>query len=209
MDLISQFNQLRVLKKVDTKIHYTLPDNCPSAQASGLVFSDAGQKVDDGQLSGLAGLLLESPENGSVFHTLSLISHKSKRPVKSVGAAKIQTAGESIDERKKLRLTLSIQLPLEIYFMLILSSRDLFNSLCFSKNFMDRSILADFNVICYQFEMCNVFSMIWVPDKVNLAGMCTKPNRIWTDALQLLLKSSKLPFDFPDNDIRSSDRSTG
>ena len=208
-DLISQINYLRVLKKTGTAIHFALPEGTRSAQASIMVFSDAGRKFDHGQLSVLAGLLLGDTEKYSVFHTLSWISHKSKRPVKSVGAAEILAAGEAIDEGKLLRLALTTILPLNIDFMLVLDSRDLFNSLSTCRNSADRSIRADVNVIRYEFESRNVSNMMWVPGKVNLADPCTKPNSPLTDALQLLLQSGKLPFGFPDSEIRSSNRSTG
>ena len=50
----------------------------------------------------IAGLLIGDFKAGSVFHTLNWFSHKSKRPVKSIGAAEILAAGEAIDEGKVL-----------------------------------------------------------------------------------------------------------
>lgn len=97
--------------------------------ASILLFFDAGRKVENGQISVLCGLLLCDAEQRAVFHTSSWIYHKSKRPLKSVGVAEILAAGEAIDERKMLRPTLSKLLSVEIDFMLIVDSCDLFNSL--------------------------------------------------------------------------------
>ena len=129
--------------------------------------------------------------------------------MKSVGAAKILAAGEAIDEGKMLRLILSTLLPVDIGFMLVVDSRDLFNSLLTCRNATDRSIRANLNVIRYKFETRNVTNIMWVPGKVNLADPCTKPNSPLTETLQLLLASGKLPLSFPDADVRSSNRSTG
>lgn len=191
-NLISQINHLRAQKKAGMKIRNTLSDNFHSAQESILVFSDAGQKEDHSQLSVLAGLLLGGPEDRSVSHTLLWISHKSKRPIKSVSATKILAASEAINEEEMLHLSLSTLLPLKNDFILVLHSCDLFNLQSTYRNSMDRSISADVKMIRYKYESCNVSNMMWVSSKVMLADLCNKPNIPLTDALQLLLESGKL-----------------
>ena len=208
-DLVVQINTLRALKKYGSTIHYTIPPPGSTVDASILVFSDAGRKVDRGQISVLSGLLLGDVKKGCVFHALSWISHKSKRPVKSVGAAEILAAGEAIDEGKLLKFAVSTLLPFTIDFMLVVDSRDLYNTLSTCRNSADRSIRADVSVIRYEFESENVSRIMWVPGKVNLADACTKQNSPLTESLQFLLCSGKIPSDLPDSDIRSSKMSTG
>lgn len=64
------------------------------------VFSDASRIVDYGQLGMFAGLLIDYFNTGSIFHKFNWSSHKSKKPVKSIGAAEILAAGEAIDDVK-------------------------------------------------------------------------------------------------------------
>lgn len=61
-----------------------------------LVFSDASRLIDHGQLGFFIGLLFGECEIGATFHTISWCSHKSKRPVKSMGAAEILAAREAM-----------------------------------------------------------------------------------------------------------------
>ena len=79
-DLIYQINALKVLKKYGTLISYIRTEK-GDFKLSVLVFADASQKSDYGQLSYLAGLLFGNLESGSVLHTLSWSSHKSQCPV--------------------------------------------------------------------------------------------------------------------------------
>lgn len=208
-DFITHINSLRLLKKLGTSICYTHTNGFESTKASILVFYNAGRKVDHGQISGLCGLLTDDAEEGAVLHTLSWISHKSKRPVKSVGATEILADGDAIDEWKMLQLALSTLLPVEFDFMLVVDSRDLFILLSTCSHATDSSIRADLNVTRYECESRNVPSIMWVPCKVNSANLCTKPNSPQTDSVQLLLASFKLALGFSDSDVRSCNRFTG
>lgn len=71
-------------------------------KVSVLVFSYAGRSADKPQLCYLPGMLVDEMCEGSIFHLLSLSSHKSHRPVKSIGLAEILAAGEPIDEGKMI-----------------------------------------------------------------------------------------------------------
>lgn len=101
-EMIQQINLLRKLKKVCTVATYKCPKPNASKKLSVLVFSDAGRTSDHGQLCFIAGLLVGELTEGSIFHSVSWSSRKSKRPVKSVGAAEILAAGEAIDEGKSI-----------------------------------------------------------------------------------------------------------
>ncbi len=51
--------------------------------------------------------------------------------------------------------------------------------------------------------------MTWIPGNSNLTNPGTKPNCQLTDTLQLLLVSEKLPIDFNEAVIQSSDHLLG
>ena len=104
-ELILQANMLRKLKKIGTVASYKRPGAVDEQNISVVVFSDAGRTSDHGQLCYIAGVLFGGLKEGSIFHTVSWSSRKSKRPVKSVGAAEILAAGESIDEGKIIAQT--------------------------------------------------------------------------------------------------------
>jgi len=99
-DLVCQINSIWTLKKLGTTIRFKRPPGQDEYKISVLIFSDASRPCDYGQLGYVAGLLIGEFGSGSVFHTLSWTSHKSKRPVKSIGADEILAAGEAIDEGK-------------------------------------------------------------------------------------------------------------
>ena len=97
-DMITQINCLRYLKKLGTCISFVTPQVQCEMKLSVVVFADASRSGDHGQLSYLSCLLFGDLQKDSIVHTLSWTSHKSKRPVKSVGAAETLAAGEAIDE---------------------------------------------------------------------------------------------------------------
>lgn len=139
-----------------------------------VVFSDAGRTCGHGQLCFIAGLLIGDFRQGSIFHTVSWSSRKSKRPVKSVGAAEILAAGEAIDEGKIIAQAYSILLGMKMDLLIALDSKDLFQSLSTQRNSIDKFIRADVNVIRHEFETQNVHKIMWIPGKQNLADPGTK-----------------------------------
>ena len=91
----------------------------------------------------LTALLFGDLSNGSIFHTISWLSHKSKRPVKSVPAAEILASAEAIDEGKSIAHAYSELLGVEVKVHLCVDSKDLFTSLSSQRNYIDRSIRGD------------------------------------------------------------------
>ena len=149
-DLISQINALRLLKKLGTAFHYKRPNDKKEHSISVVVFADASRLVDYGQLAFVAGLLFGNFDSGSIFHTLAWSSHKSKRPVRSIGAAEILAAGEAIDEAKVLVKAYQVLFGIHVDLVLVVDSKDLFETLSTCQNSLDRSIRADANVTrCY------------------------------------------------------------
>lgn len=174
-----------------------------------MVFSDASRTVDHGQFSYLTGLLIGDLNLDTVFHTLSWALRKSKRPVKSIGAAEILEASEAIDEGKTLARTLSCLLDIELQLQIALDTKDLFTSLSKQKNSIHRSIRADVNFIHYEFETLNLNLITWIPGSVNLADNGTKPDSPLIESLQILLATGLLPFEFSNQATKSSQKLLG
>ena len=102
-----------------------------------------------------------------------MIIHKSKRPVKSIGASEILAAVEAIDERKVLKKAMSKLLGISLRLVVTLYSRDFFTSLSMQTNSIDESIRTDVNCIRYEYETRNADDVIWIPGKVNLTDPST------------------------------------
>ena len=65
---------------------------------------------------------------------LSWVSHKSKSPVKSIGAAEIFAASEAIDEGKVLCRALKALLGAQVELIIVVDSKDLYTSLSTQRN---------------------------------------------------------------------------
>ena len=100
-DLVYQINVLKVLEKHGTSITFGRPKN-GQHDLSELVFVDASQQSNHGQLCYLAGLLFGDLCSRSTFPALFWTSQKSQRPAKSVASAETLAAGEAVDEGKVL-----------------------------------------------------------------------------------------------------------
>lgn len=136
-DLICQINATRLLQKLGSTIKYDRPADDKEYNLSMLVFADASRNVDYGQLGTVAGLLNGPFAVESIFHTLSWSSHKSRRPVKSIGAAEILAAGEAIDEGKVLANAYKALLGINVELLIALDSKDLFETLSTCTNIQD------------------------------------------------------------------------
>lgn len=206
--LTLQANALRTLKKLQTFICYPRPVG-GSHSVTIAIFADAGRLTDHGQLSYISGLLLGPLQKGSIFHVLSWMSHKSKRPVRSIGAAEILAASEAIDEGKTLKTALSTLLAIPVRLIIIVDSKDLYTSLSTRRNSIDRSIRADVNVIRFEFETGNIDELCWLPGQLNIADPGTKTDSPLCQSLQLLMHDGKLPLDISRHESRRHDRSLG
>lgn len=102
------------------------------------------------------------------FHILSLSSQNSKRPVKSIAKAEILASGEEIDKGKVLAQSISTVLNTKIKLLIIVESKDRFNSLPTKRNSIEKSIRSDVNVIRYEIESKNADKIIWILGKTVL-----------------------------------------
>eukprot|EP00171_Calliarthron_tuberculosum_P001292 IDg1292t1 len=143
------------------------------------------------------------------MHTLAWSSHKSKRPVRSIGSAEILAAGEAIDMGKTIVKSYERLLNVKVDNLIVVDTKDLYSSLSTCRNSIDKSIRADVSVIRYEFETKNISRMVWIPGKCNLADAGTKPNSPLTNALQLMMFSGELPIDFSDHEFKTTEQFTG
>lgn len=99
--IFDQYNGLKLLEKLGTMQTFprVIDRNCH--KLSLLVFSDAKRKCESGQLSFPAGIP-DDFANYSIYHVLSLYSHKRKRPVRSTGGTEIIAAGEAVGKDKQI-----------------------------------------------------------------------------------------------------------
>lgn len=162
-----------------------------------LVFSETGRKGDRFQLVYVVALLAGDIEAGSPFHLQSWCSHKCRRHVRSIDAADILAAGESIDNGKVLISTLSSIYSRRTPLTLALDSRDRLTSLSTQRNYVDKSIRSDLNVILHAFDRGSVSKIVWISDQANLSDPDTKSYSPLNDALRLMIHDGAIPFSFP------------
>ena len=111
------------------------------------MFADASRNDECGQLVALTGLLIGEMKKNAIYHAISWISHKAKRPIKSVPAAEIFAAAEGLDIGKTIAKAYSELLYMDIKVRLAVDSKDLFTSLSTQKNSIDKSIRSDVSFI--------------------------------------------------------------
>ena len=149
--LVEQNNILRSLKKHGTTIRYLRPEVKKADELTLVIFADASKSDQNGQIGVLCGLMFGNMSPESVFHLITWVSHKAKRPVKSVPAAEILAAGESIDEGKVIKLALVEMLGVKVNLHICIDSKDLFFSMSTHKASIDKSIRSDVGAIRYDF----------------------------------------------------------
>lgn len=159
-DFIIQAADLRVIKALGSSISFHRPTGNECHQLSITFFADAGRSATNGQLCYIAVLLIGCLPLESIYHVVSWSIHKSKRPVRSIGAAEILAAGEAIYEGKILAFALSLVLGVCIALHLIVESKDLFTSTSTKRNSIYKSIRGDVNCIRYELERYNVARVI-------------------------------------------------
>ena len=194
--IIEQNSIIKKLQKQGTGIVYPRPPLNKEFQLSVVVFADASKSNENGQLGIVTGLLIGDLCEGSVLHNISWISHKSKRPVKSVPAAEILAAAEGIDEGKMISGAYSEIFNMKVDLKIFVDSKDLFTSLSTQRLSIDRSIRGDVGSIRFEFQTGAVQSVSWIPGKINMADVLTKKDSALTDMLTLCLYTGKIPIDF-------------
>lgn len=160
-----------------------------------LVFSDAARSSECGQLGYVAELLIGDFEKSSVFHTLSWMSHLSRRPGKSSASAEVLAAGEAVDDGRVIASALSVVLNGKVHLSIAVDSRDLFSLLSTCRTPEDKSISAKVQLIRFGFETHSLNTLIWIPGSINFADALTKTDSRVHESLQLMMFEGTLPCD--------------
>lgn len=185
--LVQQIDILKKLQRIRPSISYPkAADNelyCLTFRA----FTNAIQGPKCVQLEVIVGLLVGDMKLAALYQAISSMTHMSKRPVKSVPAAKTLAALEGIDESDIIAHGYQQLLRVFINVRVFVGSRDLFTSLSIQRNSIDRSIRSDFAYVQCEFQVRSVDMITWVPGKPNLADVLTMPDILLTEALQLKL----------------------
>lgn len=96
--LMAQSSALTLLKSFDTVNSYIRLPKGTQRELSPVAFADPGHSDSASQLCYIVGFVIGNVKQSSFFHVLTWSSHKSKRLVRSTGAAEIVAAVESIEE---------------------------------------------------------------------------------------------------------------
>ena len=139
-------------------------------------------------------LLFGELKAGSTAHMLTWGSHKSHRPVKSAASAETFAAAQAIDEGKVLKIAMEDIWNISVQFILVVDSKDLFDSMTSCRNATDRAIRGDISVIRFEFETRAVNKVLWIPGSCNLSDPLTKINSPLTEPLHVLMDSGKIPL---------------
>lgn len=91
------------LDDVGTNISFPKPEKSPHA-VSVAIFPGVVRLNDHFKLSFFSGLLIGPLALDSKLHTISWMSHKSKRLVRSIAESDILAASEAIDEAKYAKI---------------------------------------------------------------------------------------------------------
>lgn len=97
-NIIDQINIVTSVKRFGTVLSCPHPTDKSEYCLTALTFADASKASKYGQIGVPIGLQFGKMRPGSLFHTTSWISHKSKRPVKNVPAAATRATIEGMDE---------------------------------------------------------------------------------------------------------------
>lgn len=194
--LIEQNNILKKLKKYGTTIAYPRPPLNVELPLSIVVFDDASRSDENGQIGIIAGLVVGDVREGSTFHTLLWLSHKSKRALKSVPLAEILAAAEGIDEGKAISAVYCELLETDVKLRIFVDSKDLFTSMSTQRVSVDRSIRGDVSSNRFEFQTGTVSEISWVPGKLNISDVLTKTDSSLTETLLLIITTGFLFIDF-------------
>jgi len=129
--------------------------------------------------------------------------------VKSIGSAEVFAIGSGIDEGKVIVQAYETILPIKIDLVVVVDSKDLYDTISTCRLATDRSIRGDIGLMRYDFETHKITKMVWIKGSTNLSDPLTKRDSPLTSSLQLLLHTGKIPFNFDVQLSRDSRRTTG
>ena len=123
--LVEQKNVVRKLEIIGTVMSYPRPNESKEYAISVLVLQMHLREMHVVNLLGvLTGFILGEFKNESIFHALSWLSRKSKRPLKSVPTAENLDSAKAIDESNSIAHDYSEILHTEFGIHLCVDSKD-------------------------------------------------------------------------------------
>lgn len=125
------------------------------------------------------------------------------------GASKTLAAGTGNHIGKINASVYRIIMQNENNFVIVVDSKDFYNTMKSKRQSINRTIHGDIVVIPYAFEMQTVAMMVWIPGKFNTADIGTKFDSPFSAAVCQMLSSGKIPFAPIKSESWTSDRSLG
>lgn len=172
-NLVKQCNLIKFVKRLGSTSSLSRPQN-GTHQLSVLVFADAAGPSPSGQLRFIAGLLIGSLTQGSLFLSNAWTSHFSKCPVNSIACAAVLASCAAIDEGKMVANAYRRLLQTTINLLVVVDSKDLFLVLSSSHKPEDNSVAADIQLMRYNLEAHRLNTLIWIPGRLNPGDPLTK-----------------------------------
>lgn len=126
-----------------------------------------------------------------------------------IASAEVLAAGDFIDEGKVLATFLKKLLNVNVHLLVMVDSKDLFESLFTCLTSEDKSIKADAQLLRSNFETHKLHQLIWIPGATNIADPLAKHDSPMNEALQLILFDDTVPLRFTDMQARRSEASLG
>lgn len=147
-------------------------------------------------------------KSGAHFHVISWTSHEANQTVKSIGAAEILAASETNDTGKSICAYRKLY-DIDTNLVTALDSKDLYKLLTTQQQSIGQSIRGDVSVIRYEFETRIVHEVFLIPEKLNLANCGINNDTSLTSAVNQMLQTGRLPFDFNNAESRLSNKPLG
>lgn len=110
-----------------------------------------------------------------------------------------------IDQGENFKPAFSIFLGLKLRLLSSVGSRDVFTSLSKQWNSLDKSIGANVNVICSEYEPDNADEVIWIAVPMKLTDSRRKSDSPLTKPLKPTISNGKILTDLLLLELRSAD----
>lgn len=117
--------------------------------------------------------------------------------------------GEAIHIGKILVKSYAQLIDINLWFIIVVDSKEIFTTLFTQRQSIDMSIRGDVSVIWFKYKKKALLNIVFGPRKLNLAGTGTKLDGLLNDALLHLLQSPFLLFELEDRESKSSNHPFG
>lgn len=208
-DLCKHPSRPNKLKLQSTVTVHNNPDDSCQHSLSFLITCDAGLIADAKKLIFLSAHQISSMRSGSQFYVVSWTSHKAKRSVKSTGILENLVASESIDTSNLICVAYRKLYDIDSNLFIALDWKDLYTSLTITQQSIRWWTRENLSVIRYKCGTCCINKVVWIPGKPNFANCVTKLDSQLTSAINPMLQTARLPFDFDNAESCPSEKPLG